>query len=85
MDITGGIPPRTELAIVLGTDAGQLEGVVTNEKPEPCGSVTVTLIPASGHRSRPFYKFPTTDANGKFTITGNCSGFLQVTRLGQGG
>jgi hypothetical protein len=77
-DITGGIPPRTDLAIVLGTDAGQLEGVVTNEKPEPCSSVTVTLIPAGGHRSRPFYKFPTTDANGKFTISGIAPGSYKL-------
>jgi hypothetical protein len=27
LDITGGVPPQTELAIVLGADAGQLEGV----------------------------------------------------------
>jgi len=78
LDITGGVPPRTELAIVLGTDAGQLEGVVTNEKPEPCSGVTVTLIPASGHRSRPFYRFPTTDANGKFTINGIAPGSYKL-------
>ena len=78
LDITGGIPPRTELSIVLGTDAGQLEGVVTNEKPEPCGGVTVTLIPTSGHRSRPFYRFPTTDASGKFTISGIAPGSYKL-------
>jgi hypothetical protein len=64
--------------VVLGADGGQLEGIVTNEKPEPCESVTVTLIPASGHRSRPFYKFPTTDASGKFTITGIAPGTYKV-------
>jgi hypothetical protein len=78
LDLTGGIPPRTELAIVLATDAGQLEGMVTNEKPEPSSGVTVTLIPASGHRSRPFYKFPITDANGKFAITGIAPGSYKL-------
>ena len=78
LDITGGVPPRTELSVVLGADGGQLEGVVTNEKGEPCESVTVTLIPAGGHRSRPFYKFPTTDAAGKVTIRGIAPGTYKV-------
>ena len=78
LDLTNGVPPRTELSILLGADAGQLEGIVTNEKAEPCDSVTVTLIPTGAHRSRPFYKFPTTDASGKFTINGIAPGTYKL-------
>jgi hypothetical protein len=78
LDLTGGVPARTELAIVLGADAGQLAGVVTNDKPEPCEGVTVTLIPTGAHRSRPFYKFPVTDAAGKFTIYGIAPGSYKL-------
>ena len=63
---------------MLGADAGQIEGVVTNDKSEPCDSVTVTLIPAGAHRSRPFYKFPTTDTSGKFTINGIAPGTYKL-------
>lgn len=78
LDISNGVPPRTELSVVLGADGGELEGVVTNEKSEPCEAVTVTLIPTGSHRSRPFYKFPTTDAAGKFTIRGIAPGSYKV-------
>src|SRR5262249_30622229 len=54
LDLTGGIPPRTELGIVLATDAGQLEGVMKNEKPEPSSGVTVTTNPGSRPRLRSF-------------------------------
>jgi hypothetical protein len=63
---------------VLGADGGQLEGVVTNDKAEPCDSVTVALIPPGAHRSRPFYKFPTTDTSGKFTINGIAPGTYKL-------
>src|SRR5947207_7161173 len=56
LDLLGGVPARTELAIVLGADSGQIEGIVTTEKSEPADASTVTLVPTSGHRSRPFYK-----------------------------
>jgi hypothetical protein len=78
LDLTNGVPPRTELSIVLGADGGQLEGIVTNEKAEPCDGVTVTLIPTGAHRSRGFYKFPTTDAAGKFTIYGIAPGSYKL-------
>lgn len=78
LDLTNGVPPRTELSIVVGTDPGQLEGTVTNDKAEPCDAVTVTLIPTGAHRSRQFYKFPVTDASGKFTISGIAPGSYKV-------
>ncbi len=78
LDLTNGVPPRTDLSIVLGADAGHLEGIVTNDKSEPCDNVRIALIPTSGHRSRPFYKFPNTDATGKYTINGVAPGTYKL-------
>jgi len=74
LDLLGGVPPRTELAVALGADAGQIEGIVTSEKSEPADSATVTLVPVGAHRSRPFYKTTSTDAAGHFTIRGIAPG-----------
>jgi hypothetical protein len=78
LDLTAGVPPRTELSILLGADGGQISGVVTNENVEPCDGVTVTLIPTGARNSRLFYKFVTTDASGKFTITGIAPGTYRL-------
>jgi hypothetical protein len=77
-DTTNGIPPRTELSIVLGVDGGRIDGAVTNDKQEPCEGAQVTLIPIGSHRSRAFYKFPNTDAAGKFTIQGIAPGSYKL-------
>ena len=63
---------------MLGADGGQISGVVTNENAEPCDGVTVTLIPTGAHRSRPFYKFVTTDAFGKFIFQGIAPGTYKL-------
>ena len=63
---------------MLGADGGRLEGIVTNEKAEPCDGVTVTLIPTGTHRSRSFYKFDITDASGKFTFQGIAPGTYKL-------
>jgi hypothetical protein len=63
---------------LLGADGGQISGVVTNENVEPCDGVTVTLIPTGARNSRLFYKFVTTDASGKFTITGIAPGTYRL-------
>ena len=68
LDLLGGVPPRTELAIVLGTDSGQIEGIVSTENSAPADSAMVTLVPTGGHRSRPFYKTATADNAGHFII-----------------
>jgi hypothetical protein len=68
LDLTAGVPPRTELAIVLGSDGGELTGAVANEKSEPVQGAMVTLVPTGQHRSRPFYKNATADAAGHFTL-----------------
>jgi hypothetical protein len=78
LDLLAGIPPRMELAIVLGADAGQIDGVVTNEKSEPVDSATVTLVPTGAHHSGPFHKRAVTDATGKFTIRGIAPGSYRI-------
>jgi hypothetical protein len=74
LDLLAGVPARTELAIVLGADGGQIEGIVSTEKSEPADSATVTLVPAGAHQSRPFHKSATTDGSGHFTIRGIAPG-----------
>ena len=78
LDLLNGVPPRTELAVVLGGDSGQIEGVVTNEQSEPCDSATVTLVPAGAHHSAPFHKRAVADAAGKFTIRGIAPGSYKL-------
>jgi hypothetical protein len=78
LDLLNGIPPRTELAIVLGADAGQIDGVVVNQKSEPCDAATVTLVPVGPHRSPPFHKRAVTAATGKFTISGIAPGSYKL-------
>ena len=79
LDLTGGAPPRTELAIVLGGDGGEFTGVVQNEKLEPVDSATVTLIPAGAtRRTRSYFKTAITDGAGHFTIAGIAPGSYKV-------
>jgi hypothetical protein len=78
LDLLAGIPPRTELAIVLGADGSQIDGVVTNENSEPSNGATVTLVPTGAHRSATFHKRDITDAAGKFTITGIAPGSYKL-------
>jgi hypothetical protein len=59
-------------------DGGRIDGAVTNEKQETCEGAQVTLIPTGSHRSRAFYKFPNTDAAGKFTIQGIAPGSYKL-------
>jgi hypothetical protein len=78
LDLLAGVPPQTELAIVLGADGGQIEGVVANQKSEPCEDATVTLVPTGAHKSAPYHKRTVSDANGKFTIRGIAPGSYKI-------
>jgi hypothetical protein len=77
IDLTSGLPPRTELAVVLGADAAELEGVVKNDN-DPAEGATVTLVPTGSHRSAPFYKSAVTDDAGHFTIRGIAPGSYKI-------
>jgi hypothetical protein len=74
LDLLSGVPARSELAIVLGADAGQIEGIVTSEKSEPAEDATITLVPTGTHRSRAFHKSTNADSAGHFTIRGIAPG-----------
>src|SRR5262249_58942457 len=56
LDLLNGAPARTELAIVLGADAAQIEGIVSNEKSEPGDGATITLVPTGGPPPRTVHK-----------------------------
>jgi hypothetical protein len=66
LDLTGGVPPRTELSIVLAADGGEVSGVVRNDKQEAVDGAVVTLVPAGG--SKWCYRTVNTDAGGRFMI-----------------
>ncbi len=78
LDLLAGVPPRTELAITLGADGGQIEGIVTSEQSEPCEAATVTLVPTGSHKSPPYHKRAVTDAAGKFTLRGIAPGSYKI-------
>jgi hypothetical protein len=77
LDLTAGLPANTELAVVLGADGAELDGVVKNDN-DPAEGAMVTLIPTGSHRSAPFYKNATTVEQGHFTIRGIAPGTYKV-------
>jgi hypothetical protein len=77
VDLTAGLPPRTELSVVLGADGGQIEGAVEDDKAEPASSAVVILVPDSGHRSAPFYR-NVTASQGRYAIKGIAPGTYRV-------
>jgi hypothetical protein len=78
IDLTNGVPPRTELAVVLGADAGQVEGMVKNDRDEPADSAMITLVPVGSRRTRSFYKNSTADTLGHFLIRGVAPGSYRI-------
>jgi hypothetical protein len=78
LDLLNGVPARTELTIVLGADAGLIEGIATTEKSEPAEGATVTLVPTGTHRSRAFHKSTNADSAGHFTIRGIAPGAYKL-------
>ena len=66
-NLTSGAGGQVE--IVLGQNAGVIEGVVQNEKQQPAAGATVVLIPQSGRRDHlQLYKNASTDQHGRFTL-----------------
>jgi len=79
LDLSAGIPPRSELAIVLGADGGELAGTVVNGKAEPAADAVVTLVPTgTTRRSRSYFRTANADAAGHFTLRGLAPGSYRI-------
>ncbi len=68
IDLTQGSPGA--ITLVLGSDAGQVEGVVVNGKQQPAQVGTVVLIPSDEklRKRQELYKTSSTDQYGHYTI-----------------
>ncbi len=74
LDLRGGAAPPS-LDIVIGTNAGRVEGVVVNDKQEAAVAATAVLVPEGERRSmRRFYKNTTSEADGRFQLRGIAPG-----------
>jgi protocatechuate 3,4-dioxygenase beta subunit len=67
VDLTHGV--AGPLSIVISATAGQVGGVVMNDKQQPAGSALVVLIPAQRQRGD-LYKSTTTNPTGGFSLRG---------------
>lgn len=64
-----------QLEMVVSMTGGRIEGSVLDGDNLPAAAVTVVLVPAQKRRANPtFYKWTTTDAQGKFTLQGIAPG-----------
>jgi protocatechuate 3,4-dioxygenase beta subunit len=69
LHLTG--PPQGLLEIVIGANAGSIEGSVSNDRQQALPNATVVLVPDLRLRQRSdLYKVVTTDNAGRFRITG---------------
>ncbi|MGA2738946.1 MAG: carboxypeptidase regulatory-like domain-containing protein [Bryobacteraceae bacterium] len=68
LDMTNGAPGM--LTVTIAPGAGQIEGVVQNDKQSPAAGALVALIPVDARRRemRDAYYTATTDQYGKFTL-----------------
>jgi len=70
---------QAPLEIVLSTNIGTLEGTAVNGTGDPALNVSVALIPDPPYRTRmDLYKGTTTDASGRFQISGIAPGNYRV-------
>jgi len=62
---------RDRIEIVLGTNVGALEGIVTDKDRRPLANTTVAIVPDAALRQRfDLYKSATTDESGRFRLEG---------------
>ena len=71
LDLSRAEAPPGPLDLVLSSGAGQVEGVVLDEKDKPAAGAQVVLIPESRRRTRTLlYQSAVTDQNGRFVLRG---------------
>ena len=69
LHLTG--PPQGLLEIVIGTNAGNIEGSVLNDRQQAVANETVVLVPDPRFRQRSdLYKVLSTDSSGRFRMPG---------------
>jgi protocatechuate 3,4-dioxygenase beta subunit len=77
LHLTG--PPQGLLEIVIGANAGSIEGSVSNDRQQALPNATVVLVPDLRFRKRSdLYKVVTTDNAGRFRITGVTPGDYEL-------
>jgi hypothetical protein len=74
------LDPRSNdrLTLVLGTNAGVLEGNVVSRNGQPLANVPVALVPAAHRERADLYKNATTDDSGHFRLQGIAPGDYAV-------
>jgi len=72
LHIEGPLPGPIE--VVIGTDAGVVEGRVINDRQQAVASIWVSLIPDSSLRYRVNHQFVSTNADGRFQFQGVAPG-----------
>ncbi|MBS1828570.1 MAG: carboxypeptidase regulatory-like domain-containing protein [Acidobacteria bacterium] len=77
IDLRNGLPPRTEVTVVLSAEGGELTGSLRDENQKPATG-TVALVPVSGHRSAPFFKFAKVREDGSFSVRGIAPGSYKM-------
>jgi hypothetical protein len=74
--------PEGQMEILIGMNAGSLDGVAVNERQEPLYNVSVALLPSTAQPFRPDrYKSATTDVSGRFQLRGIPPGDYNVFAL----
>ena len=72
-------PAQGQLEIVIGANGGALEGSVVAARREPAARATVVAVPDAGRRGRTdLYKVGSTDAEGRFQMSGLAPGTYEV-------
>lgn len=77
LDLTQGAA-EGRLLVVLSAAGGQVDGVVEDDRGAPAVSVTVSLVPSSGPRSKSLFKWAMTNPNGRFHMQGIAPGSYKV-------
>ena len=73
LHVTG--PSRDQLEIVIGANAGRINGTVTSARGGSLAGITVVAVPDAGDRSRSDrYKQVASDESGRFRIQGLAPG-----------
>ncbi|MBL8219876.1 MAG: carboxypeptidase regulatory-like domain-containing protein [Bryobacterales bacterium] len=77
IDLRNGLPPRSDVTVVLSADGGELTGSVRDDEQKSATGI-VALVPTSGHRSPPSFKFANVTDAGNYTLRGIAPGSYKI-------